>query len=433
VLSKEYSGDDILISLIEALSLKHSKERRNILQRNATHCETKLIIKHPGSSDIITHEDYEVQLYFYWKQPIAILQDPLHLKKTFRNNLYSGAQTPMLPNYPVLFSDIRNMALSENSPLFRRDVINVDRQDDNAATRVFSGAALEWLAKQRADQRGLIIYLFICGELIDAYQNRFIELEDRVQMVLRTHYFFELWEKFLDVGGYSKTKHYLSPQCVKITKTLIQGFFQILIIYRDYPNCPPLLPWLLCTEAVEHTFGICRQIVKDFTMLDFHLMVPKLFIRLREAFFSNRTSDGKATASGYCHTHTDTRDITLAALSTYPSNDEIQGAAVRAYDEAHSIFAYLGVTADQLYGSIVRLPSVSSWLADEAEDDDPEHEVYDEESVLLGVLENGEFSTERANKQLMDYRYAMVALDVDNELTMYVLAKYLIIISQLTY
>jgi hypothetical protein len=210
--------------------------------------------------------------------------------------------------------------------------------------------------------------------MIDAYQNRSLSIEERVQMILRAHFFFELWEKFLEVGGYSKSKHYVSSQCATIVKMLIQGFLQLVIIYRDHGGRRPLLPWLLCTEAVEHVFGLCRQIIKDFTMHDFHLMIPKLFIKLREAFFSTHTSDGKATASGYCHTHTDTHGINLAALSTFPTNDDIQETSFRAYGEAHSIFAYLGLTAEQLYSSVIRLPTISSWYIDEEQEDTSDSE-----------------------------------------------------------
>ena len=42
-------------------------------------------------------------------------------------------------------------------------------------------------------------------------------------MILRAHYFFELREKFIEVGGHTKKKHFLSPQGVKIIKALIRG------------------------------------------------------------------------------------------------------------------------------------------------------------------------------------------------------------------
>ena len=387
-------------------------------------------IKHPADDGSV-HSDITIPILLFGDQPIAILQDPKHLLKTCRNNSFSGAQVPVLPNHPVLFSDILEMGRAD-SPIYLRDVEKVDRQDDNAATRLFSGATLEWLSKEHSEQRGLISFLFMCGEMIDAYQNRSISIETRVQMILRAHFFFEFWEKFIEIGGYSKKKHFLSPQCVKIIKALTRGFLQLVIIYRDYENGRPLLPWLLGTEAVEHVFGMCRQIVKDFTMLDFHLMIPKLFIKLREAFFSARSSDGKARASGYSHTHTDTRGINLLALSTYPTDLEIQEATNRAYEEAHSILAYLGLTAENLYCSRPSLPSISSWWADnnthdeDSDDDrdldaagvDSDSEKADDYQTMLDKLEDVELSTNRADNKLMDYRYATVALSIEDQTTM---------------
>jgi len=310
---------------------------------------------------------------------------------------------------------------------------------------LFSGATLEWLSTCRPEQRGQIIFLFVCGEMIDAYQNRSLWIEEHIQMILRAHFFLELWEKFLEVGGYSKKKHYVSSQYASIVKTLIQGFLQLVVIYRDHGGQQPLLPWLLCMEAVEHVFGLCRQIVKDFTERDFHLMIPKLFIKLQEAFFSGRISNGKARASGYCHTHTDTHGINLAALATFPTDDEIQASSVCAYGEAHSIFMYLGLTAEQLYGSVIRLPTIPSWYTT-AEDSDSNHDGSESESVndddsepgledddsepgleddydyqaSLDRLENVELATERENQRLMNYRYAMTALTVDEEMSMQV-------------
>ena len=69
----------------------------------------------------------------------------------------------------------------------------------------------------------------------------------------------------------------MSPQCADITRTLIHGLLQVVIIYRDYSGDNQLLlPWLLSTEVIEHVFGLCRQIVKDFTML-----VTNFFLTIR--------------------------------------------------------------------------------------------------------------------------------------------------------
>lgn len=56
------------------------------------------------------------------------------------------------------------MALPGDSPIYLRDVIKVDRQDDNAATRTFCGASLEWVSTRHPEHRGLIMFLFVCAE-----------------------------------------------------------------------------------------------------------------------------------------------------------------------------------------------------------------------------------------------------------------------------
>ncbi|KAF9472308.1 hypothetical protein BDN70DRAFT_818838 [Pholiota conissans] len=397
-----------------------------LLEERATRVE-EIRFKHPAD-DGTEHNDIIIPIFYFGSQPVAILQDPKHLLKTFRNNVFSGAQVPILPNHAILFSDIRSMAMSD-SPIYKRDVTNVDRQDDNAATRLFSGATLDWLSSRHPELRGLIVFLFICGEMIDAYQSRSLSIEERVQMILRAQFFFEFWEKFIEVGGYSKAKHYLSPQCTKILKMLIRGFLQLVVIYRGYNGMYALLPWLLCTEAVEHVFGMCRQIIKDFTMHDFHLMVPKLFIKLRRAFFRADTTDGKARANGYSHTHTDIRDIDFGMLSSFPTDVNIQQASTRAYGEAHSIFSYLGLTPEQLYGSVVRFPGISTWYTDqdnidsdsECDSDSLSSDNVDDTPNYQDVLDSLEdldgSISEQENRRLMDFRYATVALTVDDQMS----------------
>jgi hypothetical protein len=53
-------------------------------------------------------------------------------------------------------------------------------------------------------------------------------------------------------------------------------------------------------------YHVADEFLIDFTMLDFYLMVPKLFIKLREAIFSSKFLTGKATAMGHNHTYADT-------------------------------------------------------------------------------------------------------------------------------
>lgn len=93
----------------------------------------------------------------------------------------------------------------------------LDRQDDNAATRLFSGATLDWLNNNHSEHLGLVVYLFVFGEVIDTYQNRHMSIIAHVQMVLRAFFFMEIWEGFLAKAGYAKSRHFLSHEACDIT------------------------------------------------------------------------------------------------------------------------------------------------------------------------------------------------------------------------
>lgn len=315
-----------------------------------------IVIKHPedGKPDI----KISIPLFGNQEQPIAMIQDSQHGAKTFRNNAFSGARLLVTGNYPITYEHFRRLAM-EGGPLFVRDVEKVDRQDDGAATRFFSSNALEWLVKNYPDLLGPITYLFVFGELIDAYQNRHIELIERLEMVFRTYFFMEMWENFLEKAGYPKGKHFLSKEACDITRTLIHGLIKLVVIYRDLPESYPLLLWLLLTEVCEHIFGLCRQIIPDFTLLDFYYMIPKLFVQLREAALFRQFSDGKERASGYTHTYADVRGIDLIALSTYPSDDGINRAAKNGFQQAENLWSLLGVPPTS---NSALLPSIRSWF-----------------------------------------------------------------------
>ena len=309
-------------------------------------------------------------------QPISLLQDSKHALKTLRNNLFSGARLLTLGNHTALYSTIHDVAFANGSPLYRRDVEKLDRQDDNAATRLFSADTLSFLANHYPERVGEIIYLFVFGDLIDAYQNRSISHRERVKMLLRARYFLDSWECFLQRASYKKHLHFLSHEATDILRQIIEGLLGLIYIYRDCLHNPddtnPLLPWLHSTEQCEHIFGEARRIVEDFCFLDFIYMIPKLRVTIREAMLRART-DPRATASGYSHTHFDARGLDIPTLSTFPSDDEINIAAGEASEEAESLLGILGISTKRLQGdTLVRLPPITSMVTheDENEDDD---------------------------------------------------------------
>ena len=220
-------------------------------------------------------------------QLISLLQDSKHALKTLRNNLFSGARLLTLGNRTALYATIHDVAFANGSPLYRRDVEKLDRQDNNAATRLFSSDTFSYLTNHYQERVGEIVYLFVFGDLIDAYQNRSIPHRERVKMLLRARYFVDSWECFLEHAGYKKHLHFLSHKATDILRQIIEGLLGLIYIYRDHLHSPddtnPLLPWLHSTEQCEHIFGEARRIVEDFCFLDFIYMIPKLRVTIHEA------------------------------------------------------------------------------------------------------------------------------------------------------
>ncbi|KAJ2912563.1 hypothetical protein MD484_g7863, partial [Candolleomyces efflorescens] len=316
------------------------RSTQHLLEDDEHAAHQVLRIPHPASNgpDIII----KTLLYGKWKQPIAMLQDSQHGLKTARNNAYSGARLLVMGNHVVHYEHFRRIAM-EGGPIYNRDVEKVDRQDDSAAIRLFSADTLAWMVEKHPECIGTIIFLFIFGELIDAYQNRQIPHHPRIKMALRAYFFLEIWECFLIKAGYDKSKHFISKEACDIMRFLALGLIKTVIIYRDTAPTYPLLPWLLMTEVCEHTFGTCRKILPDFTLLDFYYMVPKLLVHLRELELFQKLSNGKERASGYSHAYHDRRDMNLAALNTFPTDDEIKNElAAEAYEEAENLWNVVG-------------------------------------------------------------------------------------------
>lgn len=279
-----------------------------------------------------------------------MIQDSKHALKTMRNNLFSGARLLTFGNYVSLYRHIVDIAQGAGTPLFSRDVGKVDRQDDNAAVRLFSADVLKYLADHHPDYIGEIVYLFVFGELIDAYQNRSMAHSERIKLALRARYFLDSWEAYLQSCGYRKDQHFISREANDILRIIIEGLIALIIIHRDHISGPAaLLPWLHSSEACEHVFGEARRVVKDFTHQDFLYMIPQLRIKLHEAILRGKSSNGKARAGGYSHTYFDQEGLDLVVLSTYPTDAEIKIISETAAQEANSLVSLLGVNPGILH------------------------------------------------------------------------------------
>ena len=157
--------------------------------------DTHRALVRSGFAEHITHpiprleglqfEGIHIQVLCVCGQHIATIQDPKHCRKTACNNLFSAAWLLVLGNHAVYYEQIRNLASKADTPLYWRDVNRLNRQDDCAAACLFSVSFLHYtISQQGNDNPALPIYLFVIGELVDAYENRYIPHIECVRMVL---------------------------------------------------------------------------------------------------------------------------------------------------------------------------------------------------------------------------------------------------------
>jgi len=91
--------------------------------------------------------DYTISLPIFGDSPVVMIQDSKHALKTMRNNLFSGVRALVLGNHLAMYSYARDLAFTEidGHLLYHCDVEKMDRQDDNAATRLFSAETLDFI------------------------------------------------------------------------------------------------------------------------------------------------------------------------------------------------------------------------------------------------------------------------------------------------
>lgn len=109
--------------------------------------------------------------------PLVPCQDALHARKTCRNQPQHGTQTASLGRGYVVNRSLITLQETGTTGLVRRDVENVDKQDDGAARRLFHPMALSATTFTddkgelcvRDEHLGLFVYLFIFGTYSTGY------------------------------------------------------------------------------------------------------------------------------------------------------------------------------------------------------------------------------------------------------------------------
>lgn len=397
-------------------------------------------IKHP----VLGLPDHEIIIAIIDSQVVIMIQDLKHGLKTSWNNLFTGVKLLTLGNHIAMYAYAHDLAFGPDSPLYYWDMEKTNRQDDNAATCITSSGAVVYLAKYHPDHLGFIIYLFIFGELVDAYQNWKILQVEHIKMALQARFFCKMWQSFLKAAGYSESQCYISHEFTDIMWILVDGLISLVIIYRDHlgSNIYLLMPWLHSSETCKHIFAECRKLIKDFTFLDFLYMIPRLTILICTMVKLGHTTSPNAWASRYAHTYFDPEDTDTKILSEFSTDREIEQAAQEVWEEADGLFSNLRESPLEFMGP---KPSISSWygkgqdpvpgqsaMETDEESTSSDKEIDDEDDLsedsadtaqLQNLIEAEEMNSTispQANNKILLLTCAAVAVEVDNIMFVYI-------------
>jgi hypothetical protein len=378
-------------------------------------------------------------IYLDNRKPQVISSDGKHWRKNARNGAQSGARILTLGQYTIHMGLLVTMVRDNNSPLLATDVCGVDKQDDRAAARLMSAAVIEHLSHTQPHELGLIIYLFIMGEMIDAQQNRALSHGERIQMLLRGYFFLEGWRDYIMAHEiYSINTHFISYPLYEVLCIYIKAMVMLVLAHRDFFPGIPLLPWLHSTETCEHYFGCARKIQQDFTFAEFILMVPKLSLLVRgemQAKLTSTQADSSEGRSGYYHTWYDTKGVDPAKLAQYPSDLQVSSHLQAAYHEAHSLLNILGiVSTPATSGPLVDVRAFHESLKIFSHDvQDPDNDLISEDDIqydshgqqLAGMLtvdaedtKQGRSDSEATNQKMAMLGLAATAAKVHDALRM---------------
>ncbi|KAJ7080860.1 hypothetical protein C8R44DRAFT_754213 [Mycena epipterygia] len=179
--------------------------------------------------------------------PVVSNTDAFHARKTGRNQPQYGTKTESMGEEVLVNDNLVQLYETGESGMLHSDVNNTDRQDDGPARHIFHYQALLACTTGDGDGMqirggfgGLFVYLFILGNLFDAWLNRMMTVQNRVVAVLRARFFLHFWRAHI-----------------------------------------PFCPWLLLTDFVEHFFGLARMMLPNFTYAEFLKIVQHIMVRQR--------------------------------------------------------------------------------------------------------------------------------------------------------
>ena len=103
---------------------------------------------------------------------------------------------------------------------------------------------------------------------------------------MRAFFFLKIWKDYIQRCGtihsskwYNMQRSIISIQSFEIFISMAESLVMLIMVHREYYPNYPLFLWEHGTEALEHIFGISRQVLADFNFYEFY-KICILFIDL---------------------------------------------------------------------------------------------------------------------------------------------------------
>lgn len=277
--------------------------------------------------------------------PCIMSEDGKHARKNARGSATSGARILTLGAYTVHVGQFVRIMETEGSPILKTDFLGGDKQDDRASARALSPALVIHVIRTQPHALGLIIYVFVMGDIIDAQQNRKLSHAERMHMLWRGLFFLEGWRKFILCHPfYSIDTHFITRQLYDVLRIFITAMLMLILAHCDHFPGVPLVLHLHSTETCEHVFGCARKCQAEFTFADWIMMGPKLSLLMSGEMYSKLKStqaDASTGRAGYHHTWFDSKDVDLVQLATFPSDQQVTSIIRAAHYEASALLRIL--------------------------------------------------------------------------------------------
>lgn len=191
--------------------------------------------------------------------------DPFHMFKKLRNQLLNCRRFLIIGEHKVMLENIIDMYNSHKieSGLWKTDVWVKDRQNVNAALRLFSTRCVDTLGKwNRNVSLGTRVYLEHGNMLIKLFNDKDLSLNQRIYYAWRIVIFMRFWRSWLQTHGFTMEQYFISNQCYKDLMITCHSFIlTVKLLNKFYPNIP-LTPWCWGSDNCERLFANIRCFVR---------------------------------------------------------------------------------------------------------------------------------------------------------------------------